>query len=69
MGVEEGKVKGDKKIAAEGQREREGGRDQEEGQQDVLVENKEHTMRRQSRHLPGTKNGTKDKLSEKGSVA
>ena len=32
-------------------------------------ENKECTRRRPSGHLPGTNNGTEDKLSEKGSVA
>ena len=34
-----------------------------------LLENKECTMRRPTRHLPGTKNGIEDKLSENGSVA
>lgn len=34
-----------------------------------LLENKGHTMRRPSRHLPGAKNGTEDKSSEKESAA
>ena len=34
-----------------------------------LLENKECTVRRPSRHLPGTKNGIGDRLSENGSVA
>ena len=34
-----------------------------------LLENKECTVKRPSRHLPGTKNGTEDKLSEDASVA
>ena len=34
-----------------------------------LVSNKEHTIRRPSRHLPGTKSKTEDKLSEKENIA